>query len=138
MGLVLVPIPQDYLHGSRSQWMPYVEAIAQRSGNSAGVMEEMLEKGEAQAFLVWNPEKNKPQAFLGVRYMLGGDKRIAELIWLMGEDRKAWMHLFEDLETYLRDQQGCAAVKAIARPGWTKPLKASGYRLTHQIMEKSL
>lgn len=134
--LVLVPIPPDYLEGSRVYWARFVFAIAERGRLDPLEMERMLFVGEAQAFLIWDDETKKPQAFVGVRYMRRADGRIGELIWLTGENRNAWVHLFADLEKYLREHQGCIAIKAIARPGWSKLLKASGYRMTHLTMEK--
>lgn len=138
MPLALVPIPPDFLEGSRDIWFPYLAAISERSGDDVEAMEGMLTRGEAQAFIVWSPDRNKAQAFLGVRYVLSGQRRVAELIWLTGEDRKAWVHLFAELETYLREQQGCVLLKAIARRGWEGHLKASGFRQTHVVFEKAL
>jgi len=134
--LALVPIPPDCLEETRNTWARFVYAIAERSRNDPLEMERMLFAGEAQAFLVWDPDIGKPIAFLGVRYMRRADGRVGELIWLMGENRKAWTHLITELETYLREHQHCVAIKAIARPGWAKVLKAHGYRLTHQVTEK--
>lgn len=136
--LVLVPIPPDSLAGSAHVWMPFVEAIARRAKNDPAEMVRMLMAGEAQAVIVWEPEAKRAQAFMGVRFVSRGAERIAELIWLMGEDRKAWVHLLADLETYLRTEQNCVAVKPICRPGWSKFLKPLGYRLTHVTMEKEL
>ena len=132
----LVPVPPVHLEDTRAFWWPYVLQISERGRLDPREMERMLYSEEAQAFLVWDDEDKKPLAFLGVRYMLRGAERIGEIIWLMGEHRARWVHLFADLETYLRDQQGCKALKAIARPGWTKHLKANGFRLTHEVMEK--
>jgi hypothetical protein len=138
MTLALVPIPPDCLEGTRGHWVPYILSISERDGCDPAEKERMLLVGEAQAFIVWDDEDKKPQAFLGVRYVARGTDRIGELIWLMGENRAAWVHLFTHLETYLREHQGCVGIKAIARPGWTKHLKSNGYRLTHQVMEKTL
>lgn len=136
MTLALVPIPPDYLEGSRAYWARFVFAIAERGRLDPLEMERMLFVGEAQAFLVWDDETKKPQAFLGVRYTRRADGRIAELIWLTGENRRAWLHLIGVLETYLREHQNCIGIKSIARPGWTKLLKESGYRITHVVCEK--
>lgn len=136
MNLALVPIPLDCLEGSAGYWRPYILAIAERSRNDPEAMTAMLFKGEAQAFLIWEPELKKTFAFMGVRYAARGQERIGELIWLMGENRAAWVHLFGDLETYLHEHQGCVAIKAIARTGWAKHLKFSGYRETHRVFEK--
>lgn len=136
MTLALVPLPPDYLEGCREYWWPYVRAISERDKCDPAEKERMLVAGEAQAFLIWDDETKRPQAFLGVRYALRGQDRIGELIWLTGENRAAWVHLFAELETFLHEHQGCVALKAIARPGWTKHLKTNGYRETHCVFEK--
>ena len=132
----LVPLPIDYLDGSQAHWRPYVLSIAQRANNPPEEMERMLYAGEAQAFLVWDPEQLKPQAFIGVQYLGSTKGRVAQIIWLMGENRATWVHLFGDLETYLKAQQSCVTIRAIARRGWAKLLKSSGYRETHCVFEK--
>ena len=136
--MYMFPIPPDCLEGSKEHWRPYVLSIAERASNPLEEMERMLYAGEAQAFLVWNPESQCSHAFIGVEYRGSTKGRVGQIIWLMGEDRKAWIHLFADLETYLRDQQSCVAVRPVARRGWAKFLKANGYRETHVVMEKSL
>ena len=136
--IALVPIPVEFLDGSKNLWWPYIQAISQRSGNDPAEKVRMLYAGEAQAFFVYDDEARKAFAFLGVRYVLRGQERQAELIWLMGEHRATWAHLFTDLQTYLRDAEGCKSIKAIARPGWSKILKHHGFRLTHLVMEKEL
>jgi hypothetical protein len=50
-------------------------------------MTAMLYRGEAQAFLVWEPELKKTFAFIGVQYVARGQDRIGQMIWLMGENR---------------------------------------------------
>jgi len=77
--------------------VPYILSISERDGCDPVEKERMLLAGEAQAFIVWDDEGKKPQAFLGVRYAARGQQRIGELIWLMGENRAAWVQLFAEL-----------------------------------------
>jgi len=136
MALHLVPIPPDYLDDTRERWAPYVASIAERASNPPEEMVRMLYAGEVQAFLVWDPAEAKTQAFIGVQYLGSTKGRVAQIIWLMGENRATWVHLFGELETYLREQQSCVTMRAIARRGWAKLLKSSGYRETHIVFEK--
>jgi long-subunit acyl-CoA synthetase (AMP-forming) len=138
MPLHLVPIPPECLEQTQVRWTPFVTAIAERASNDPNEMARMLFEGEAQAFLVWEPVGQKAQAFIGVQYLRSTKGRVGQIIWLMGENRKEWVHLFADLETYLREHQACVTVRAVARPGWTKFLKSSGYRETHVVMERAL
>ncbi len=136
MTLALVPIPPGHLEGSQAHWWPYVKSIAERANNDPAEMVRMLHVGEAQAFLVWDSQTAQPQAFIGVQYLASTKGRVGQIIWLMGENRATWVHLFTDLEAYLRDQEHCVSMKAIARRGWTKVLKSNGYRETHIVFEK--
>lgn len=136
--LALVPIPPDCLDATRAHWMPYVLSIAERAYNDPAEMQRMLYAGEAQAFLVWDAEALKAHAFIGVQYLGSTKGRVGQIIWLMGENRAGWVHLFGELETYLREREHCVTVRPIARRGWSKFLKASGYRETHVVMEKAL
>jgi hypothetical protein len=134
----LVPVPPDALDGTQHLWRTYLLLISERDKCDPREKERQLYAGEVQAFFVWDSETNRPLAFLGVRYALRGDVRIGEIIWLMGEHRASWVHLFGDLQSYLHNQQGCKAIHAIARPGWEKHLRSIGFRLTHLTMEKEL
>lgn len=132
----LVPVPLGSLEETRHIWWPYILMISERDKCDPNVKVEMLCKGHAQAFIIWDEEIRKAWAFLGVVYKLRGSDRIGELAWLAGENRAAWSHLFSELETYLREQQGCKGTAAVARKGWSKILKENGYRETYVVFEK--
>ena len=138
MTIALIPIAPEHLDGTQHLWLPYIKSISERDKCDPAEKLRKLYAAEAQAFLIWDVEAKKALAFLGVDYVLRGKERQAVLIWLAGENRAVWTHLFTDLETYLRDEQGCKSVKAIARPGWEKYLKPAGFRETHRVLEKEL
>lgn len=138
MPIILFPVTPSELEGTRHHWWPYLLQISERDKCDPREKERQLIAQEAQAFFIWDSEAKKTLAFLGVRYALRGQEPVAEIVWLTGEHRAQWVHLFGELQTYLHDVQGCKAIKAIARPGWTKHLKANGFRLTHEVMEKEL
>ena len=75
---------------------------------------------------------------LGIRYLRCNDDLIAEWIWMTGKGMKQWTHLLADLETYLTEHIGCAEIRPVCRPGWSRLLKQRGYRITHYTMEKRL
>ncbi len=136
--IVLVPVSPDLLDGTQHQWMPFIQQISERDHCDPAEKVRKLYAAEAHAFLIWDDEAKKTVAFLGADYVLRGADRQAVLIWLAGENRAAWVHLFEKLLTYLRDEQKCKSVKSINRPGWSKHLKAHGFRETHRVLEKEL
>lgn len=136
--IVLVPITPEMLDGTQHRWMPYIVSISERDKCDPAEKVRKLYAAEAQAFLIWDSEAQKCLAFLGVNYVLRGKERQAELLWLAGENRAVWVHLFTELQTYLGDMQHCKSIKAIARPGWEKYLKPAGFRETHRVLEKEL
>lgn len=134
-----VPIPLDYHHikASEQHWLPWVVKISRDMGESLGDLFRLILSFEVQLALVWDDAKQKAHALVGIRVCRRGDELIGEIIWLTGEDMKAWRHLLPQLEQYLRDI-GCSVIRPINRPGWTPFLKDNGYRVTHHTTEKRL
>ena len=56
---------------------------------------------------------------------------------MTGRERRRWQHLLEVIECWAK-AQGCDAMELIARPGWSRPLKARNYEVTHLFCEKEL
>lgn len=137
--IALFPVPVVLLEDTKPHWFPYLSSIAERGRTDLDAMIGTLVRGEVGAFLIWNDETKKTQAFIGVRYMERANReRVGEIVWLAGEDRKAWVHLFDELEKYLKERERCVALKAIARKGWKPHLETNGFRLTHMVFEKDL
>lgn len=114
----------------------FLPSIARRGRVPVDQLRAELLTGETQAHIVWNPESQQAVALIGTRIILRGERRLGELSWCTGQGRHDWFDLITQLETYMRDCLGCEGIKAVCRPGWSKQLKAKGYRLTHLIMEK--
>lgn len=59
-------------------------------------------------------------------------------IWVMtGEGREEWQHLIKEIEEFAM-REGCTLMRHSARPGWSRPMKAHGYKMTHVILEKAI
>lgn len=63
--------------------------------------------------------------------------KICEVTHLAGFDRQAWESAYQELEDWAI-AQGCARIKAIARPGWERISKRFGLQKTHVMLEKDL
>ena len=135
MHLVPIPTTAEHVQRSAKHWLPFLSGISKKSREPVESLIGLVLSHEVQVVLVWDGEK--AVALVGVRYCLRGEDRIAELVWLTGLARDTWQHLLSELEEYLR-QVGCVECRPICRPGWSKLLKAHGYRMTHVVMEKSL
>jgi len=135
--LVPIPITQECLTATSSHWMPFLPSIARRSKQTVSELIRQAVRGEVRMTLVWEDTTDKAQALVGVRMHMRGPDLIAEIVWATGRDHKAWIDLLPELEAMLK-QAGAVECRPICRPGWSKALKARGYRLTHLQMEKVL
>lgn len=136
--MVLVPVPIENVRDTAPHWVPFVEAIARRSGCTAPQLVDEILTGLVHPILIWEPETLTAHALIGLRFFMRGDDRVAEWVWMTGRCRKSWEHLLPELERYCKEHLGCAALRAIARPGWLKILKPKGYHMTHVVAEREL
>lgn len=90
-----------------------------------------------QIALVWDEDNKKPQALVGIHYVLRDNDVIGEVIWLTGTGMRRWLPLLPELERFLKDM-GCTEIRPICRPGWSRLIKGEGYKVTHYMMEKTL
>lgn len=134
--LKLVPLPSECVQATSAVWMPFVVQIAERARCHVGQLVVSILSNEIQLLIAWDDETKTAKALAGSRIKDRGDQRIGEIVWATGEDKDDWFHLLGDIEMYHRDHLRCAGMVAIARPGWSRPLKSQGYRMTHVVFEK--
>jgi hypothetical protein len=138
MNLVHVPIPYAALEQTAHVWTPFIEKVIQRTGDTLEQALSVIRSGDIALHLVWEPEAQRAHALGGVRIVIRGDDKIAELIWIVGENRKQWLPLFAEFEKYHKEHLGCVAMRARARRGWVNDLKPLGYRTVSFLVEKDL
>jgi hypothetical protein len=136
LSLALVPIPRNNLEQTGHIWAPFIEGISKRTGCPTWQHMSEIYSGAVEIMLAYDGDT--AHALAGVRYLRRGSLVDGVIIWCTGANRKRWFPLIDEIEKYLREHKGCAKVTAIARPGWTRPLKARGYRVTHIQFEKEL
>ena len=138
MKLVPIPTTVEALRDTIQHWSPFLPDIAKRSKEPVAELIAKVARRDVQPILIWDEIANKATALLGIAYHKRGDDLIAELIWTTGKHREQWQDLLPELERYLREHVGCAALRPICRPGWKPFLKQRGYHETHVMMEKVL
>jgi hypothetical protein len=138
MALHCVPIPPNAVRDTAHAWVPFVERIEKRNGEYPGVLVEQVNAGDVHVVVAWDDRAQEAKALAGIRILTLGDKRVAEIIWMTGQGRDEWVGLMPDLLRYLKELQRCDRVRAIARPGWSRALKADGFRTTHMVFERDL
>lgn len=57
------------------------------------------------------------------------------LHFIVGKERKKWMHLLENIEEWGREM-GCSKIEFMCRKGWQRELQ--DYNMTHMFLEKDL
>jgi hypothetical protein len=136
MQFVPVPTRPEHLRATSRHWLPFLEGISRRSKEPIEELLGLIVSGRVQIALVWDGKK--AHAFVGMQYKKRGDELIAEIIWLTGRGMREWRHLLPEMERYLKEHMGCAIIRPICRPGWSRLIRAQGYKTTHLVMEKAL
>jgi hypothetical protein len=139
MTLKLLPVPTVNARETRVLWMPYLVEISTRGQTSLDEMERMVLSGEAQVHLAWDMEANAARALAGtVIEPLPRGGLVCHLVWCTGDRMAEWVDLVDDIAKWAKDHIGCVAMKATARPGWSKFLRPKGYRISHVVLERGL
>lgn len=136
MKLVPVPINEKTLRKLSRIWLPFLENISRESGEPLEDLEGYVLGGQVRIALAFD-DAGRAVALGGAKLWQRGGAVVGDIVWCSGKDRNSYQHLLSEFEALLRDA-GCSVVRPIARYGWTKFLKAQGYKMSHVIMEKQL
>jgi hypothetical protein len=141
----LLPIPPtlEHLGSLRPLWGPFLLRVAQRSGRSFTDLSAEVMSGEVIVCLVWDEEAKEAKAAGGIRPLVRGEDRVAEIEWLTGRDMKMWLGLSEQFEKFISAPPeegglGCQIIKWVGRQGWVKVLKNHDFRVSRVVMEKRI
>jgi len=118
-------------------WLPFLPEIAEREGVTIDSILDRILSHEIQLILAWDDQDKRAAAVAGVSYFLQGEKKVADLVWLIGSKRDEWQHLLSELEEYWR-HIGCVNCKSRCRIGWSRLFKQHGYKIRQIVVEKSL
>lgn len=137
MRLVPIPLSREALEKLWPLWGPFLPAIARRQKVRISTLADQVMKHEIWLTFVWDDDTAKPVALIGTRFHYREGEMVAEMLWLTGTGHKKWAHLMPAFEELLR-KAGAVECRPLCRPGWTKILKANGYKVSHIQMVKSL
>ncbi len=125
----LIAIPAEHLGATWALIAPFAEKIAARFPDEwpVATIAEAAAARDLQLWLVWDANAKRPLGCVGTRIIAKpSGKRILDIAWMAGEDRKRWMSLLAIIEDHARDE-GCASVSFVGRRGWAPDLP--GYRV---------
>jgi len=132
------PIEETEVWKTRKVWGAFIPRIADRSDETVDELIDHVFKGRVQIGVIWDEEKDKARALIGIIYSQEGRELIGQLRWATGFGVKDWQHLLPQVEKYLKEHNHCTISKPYCRPGWKPLLKKHGYKQTHVVMEKML
>ena len=135
MSHCLVDVPATDIEHVRPLVSHWIEEAASTSAYfTADDVWQQIETGHAQLWLAWGETADA----VCVTQLENTSKGKHCHIWIMvGRNMEAWHALMSDLEQWAK-REGCNMMRHEARPGWSKILKAYGYRMPHVVLEKEL
>lgn len=97
------------------------------------ILERELHTGDAILMLAWDGEE--AQAAAAVQIREAEDRKVVEIVALGGRNRKAWVHLKDEIAEWGR-RYGCNLMRATGRPGWARDLE--DFKVKAYVFEKRL
>lgn len=97
---------------------------------------KLVLSGNIYMWILYCQEEDRIYGILGASVVeYPTDKKFLCLHFMVGVDRKKWIHLVENVEQYAKDK-GCAGIEMWCRKGWQKELP--DYHMSHVLLEKDL
>jgi hypothetical protein len=113
---------------------PVIAAAMRRGGISDfSAVERNVLSGGALLWLAWDGREIVAAAVTELTLVHG--RKLCTIVACGGRERRRWLHLIAELETFAR-REGCQAVRICGRRGWLRELPH--YRATRVILEKEL
>jgi len=109
------------------------EAIERTDLSDFADIERHVLSGDQLLWIAWNGEAIEAAAT--THLIRAGMRSLCILTACSGKERERWLHLFEKIEQYARNE-GCCAMRIYGRRGWERVLE--GYKTEYVILEKQL
>lgn len=119
----LAYIPPEHVPQAWAVIAPFAEQIAGRFEDDwpVPIIAEAAAAGDLQLRLI-GEDGASPIACVGTRIAVkASGKRVFEIAWVAGRDRRKWLHLKPELEA-IGARHGCAESKITGRWGWKDDL----------------
>ncbi len=132
----LIDVPPEHFPYIWDVAAPMIEAVvSEHADYSADEIVQKLKVGSAQLWMIYFDGSPVGVVVTQLRPYIGG--LFCEVALLHCVHNDGWRVLAAELEQWAK-QQGCNKMKHECRPGFSKPLKADGYRLTQVVLEKDI
>ncbi|MBJ23327.1 MAG: hypothetical protein CMB64_01530 [Euryarchaeota archaeon] len=99
---------------------------------------KLLNDNAMQLWIVFDHKKNKKLAFIISEIIERPQLNFISIFMTIGENRKIWEVKAQDTLEQFALKNNCSKAILIARKGWSKSFKKTGYKETHTLLEKQL
>lgn len=132
-------VPADYLHLVWDKVEPFLARATER-GREYGtedILKALLQRN-MQMWVAYEGETFETADIFAVcitEIIITPRRKACSILIGTGKRREEWQGFRSAIEQWAREQ-GCEAMKVIARPGWERVF--TDYRKTHTLLEKAL
>lgn len=132
-------VPAEYLHLVWDKVEPYLASACQRGGEylTQDILTALVRR-QMQMWVAFEGETLKRSNVFAVcitEIVITPQRKSCSILIGTGRRREEWQGFRSAIEEWAREQ-GCEAMKVIARPGWERVFE--DYRKTHTLLEKAL
>lgn len=99
---------------------------------------KLLNDNAMQLWIVFDHKQNKKLAFIISEIIERPQLNFISIFMTIGENRKVWEVKAQDTLEQFALKNNCSKAILIARKGWSKSFKKTGYKETHTLLEKQL
>lgn len=99
---------------------------------------KLLNNNAMQLWIVFDHKQNKKLAFIISEIIERPQLNFISIFMTIGENRKIWEVKAQDTLEQFALKNNCSKAILIARKGWSKSFKKTGYKETHTLLEKQL
>lgn len=97
-----------------------------------------LSDGNMNLWIVFDKLNNKKLAFIISEIIERPKFKFISIFMTIGENRKLWENESQEVLEKFALKNNCKKAMLLARKGWSKSFKQTGYKNTHILLEKSL
>lgn len=134
-GLRLIAVPPEHLAAAWPEVGPLLEGAAATTTKLTTA--DFVTALDQRKMQLWAAYDTATRGILVSELWNYPQERVCRLILAAGKAPRLWPPLMPEIEAWAR-REDCAAVEAVAHPGWERLLAPHGFAKTHIVLEKRL
>lgn len=133
----LVPVPSEHVDGIWDRVSHLADKACQEWHGcyTSRDIKQLAKDCDIQLWSAWKGKKCI--CLLGTQIYTHPQKKIAEIMFVGGEDMGAWVDFMESVADWAR-KEGCQSLIARARKGWERALKSYDFKTDRILVRREL